>query len=524
MPPFYLYALIAFSQLQQPPTQWELSGSVKDSRGPVRGVFVILAGPGQVIPMKTDANGSFHFRGDVSGLYTLRVQKKDNTAEPRSRAFRLMSGQQVANVELQIPSAAILSGRVIDENKRGASRLTVLALRKVIRDGRLVLEMKGGDRTNDKGDYRITSLPEGTYLVAVLPATGVVHKVNGKALKEVAVDGLPPMTFAPQDRNVDSASRYVLHAGEDRQAVDILVRKEPTNCLTFLPTGAIDDSRFPSAAYATVKEWIGTEVQVIAEGPIEGGQTYEVCGLTRGEYRLHLHSFSTDRKKGIGYLRATAHMSRQALDLGQLSLRGTVPLEGKVEFKDAKPGDPLPPGIQLNLTPTDRGILISDVRQAKVGSLGEISSSGIYVDAYRLSIEGMPPASYVVAANQNGVDSIVSGVRPGDGPLLVTLSASGGILTGSVTDEKDGPVSDASVFLIPGSGSRTLITESDQSGSYRFENQLPPGDYSIIAITGLSESQRTDLSAVSALIGNGKAIRLAEREVKALNLKVQKLP
>lgn len=520
-------AFIVCAAIQSSPSLiWEIAGTVTDTRGPVKGAFVILSGPVQILPIKTGPNGEFRFRGEVEGTYSLRVQKKDDTGEPRSRTLRLVPGKRVEQIDIKIPAAAVISGRVLDDDKRPAPRLVVLALRKVFRDGMMRLEMKGGDRTNDKGEYRISALPEGTYLVAVLPSRSSVRKIASQSVahtgEQAFGSAIPPMTFAPQGRIVESASQYRLRAGEDLQAVDVLVRKEPTFCISFQPTGSMADSRFPaSAAYATVMEWVGNEVQVIAEGPVDSGQTYEVCGLAPAEYRIHLHSFSADRRSGIGYARSSAHLSRRHLALGAIVLNGTLPLNGSLRIKESKPEDSLPPDLRLNLTPRERGLLIADVRQVAFTPQGDIKSDGVYVDSYRISLAGLPAGAFVYSADQGGSDALSNGVSPGRGALTITLSANGSVLVGLVTDGRDHPLSDATVFLVSKVSNRILIAESDQTGLYRFENNLPPGDYAIVAIAGLSESQRTDPAVATSFASSASNIHLSERESKTLNLRAQ---
>lgn len=156
-----LWACGAAAQTPSGPAQaWEIAGTVRDASGPVKGVWVVLAGP-ENKSVRTGSQGRYSFTGARPGTYSIRVQKPDDRGEPRSRTVTVTSGQKLAGFDILLPKGAVIQGRVVTRDGQPAPGMVVVAYLRSFEQGPLRLFEKGGDITNDRGDYRIPYLPDG---------------------------------------------------------------------------------------------------------------------------------------------------------------------------------------------------------------------------------------------------------------------------------------------------------------------------------------------------------------------------
>jgi len=84
-----------------------------------------------------------------------------------SRPIELAAGQRVADVIVPLWKPAILSGVVTDDAGEPIENVQIGVLRKDIISGRPRLSTVGAAATDDRGVYRVTSLPPGQYLVCI---------------------------------------------------------------------------------------------------------------------------------------------------------------------------------------------------------------------------------------------------------------------------------------------------------------------------------------------------------------------
>ena len=296
---------VAFGQRgAPPPTQAPattvgtaaISGVVVDSVSdrPLPGAVVTLspfagalvnAGLAQVSqPMRqiTDELGRFVFTG-LSGKsnYTITCAKLgyfDGAfgrrglagAYNQPRRVSLTDGQWFKDARIEMIKPGAIAGTVRDETGDPLVGVTVRAYAEIFVSGARQLASGGFAVTDDRGMYRLASLPPGRYFVAVpsvqhaAPADmlsdppvpnfpggqdALAREINTRRSPAFAVDpvhrlviaaGSPPlapsaagrpqvypMTFSPAARTVSDATAIELQPGVDRPAVDIQLRAVP---------------------------------------------------------------------------------------------------------------------------------------------------------------------------------------------------------------------------------------------------------------------------------------------------------
>ncbi|HWR51216.1 MAG TPA: carboxypeptidase-like regulatory domain-containing protein, partial [Bryobacteraceae bacterium] len=118
-------------------------------------------------------------------------------------------------------------------------------------------------------------------------------------------------------------------------------------------------------------------------------------------------------------------------------------------------------------------------------------------------------------------DEKTVGVRPGAGEVRIELSSDGPTLGGRVLNDDDQPVPDATVFLRRQGGGQAFAAQCDQSGAYSFSSGVAPGEYKVVAVRNLPESQRWNGGAAARLLSGATDVKLGARERKLADLRVR---
>ena len=164
-----------------------------DTGKPLRGAVVTVVDTRAANPterqgrwLATDANGRWEFQDLAPGRYTLSVSKSgylkieygQQRPFERGKTLEVSAGQILDKLDLTLPRASAITGRVFDEFGDAAAAVMVRALRHRYVDGRRqltplsegieVLANGGGDITDDLGQFRIYGLAPGDYYVSAL--------------------------------------------------------------------------------------------------------------------------------------------------------------------------------------------------------------------------------------------------------------------------------------------------------------------------------------------------------------------
>jgi protocatechuate 3,4-dioxygenase beta subunit len=165
-----------------------------DSRRPVDRAVVYLSTPlGVIDPVMTDAQGRFVFRNLPKGQYQLRsirpghvdgAYAKRSADEERGRDGRpliLDEDERLVDVSIVMWKFASITGTVTDEAGEPVVDATVRALPRRMVSGRWLFDLDyraQSVQTDDRGTFRLASLPPGEYVVVVPAMTGAVPRIT----------------------------------------------------------------------------------------------------------------------------------------------------------------------------------------------------------------------------------------------------------------------------------------------------------------------------------------------------------
>jgi hypothetical protein len=513
----FLAVVIMSFGLAQTQQGWEITGTVTNDSRPVKDAVVTISGASYIPSVRTDGQGRYSVKGLAPGRYAIGVMKQDNAGPAKSRTLTLAGGARLA-VDFRMARGGAIFGRVLDGNKQPLRDMVVRALSKTTSGEKLWLREQGSDLTNDLGEYRISYLPDGVYVVGVVQKNPIQVRARTSGSGAAPGRGYPPITFYPSTRVPDAAAVLEMRSGDERPGIDIVFRKEATRCASFKVGGG-----WGTRTGVTLEERLGGYWPALAQGAADANGSYEVCGVPAGEYRLQLSKITSDEKRRLqvlGYQMTKFTLDKENVDLGTLEPLAQADIRGTVVVKDAASGSAVPAGIRVYNNAWEMQAMFTTTRSESIEPNGAFVLSKALLGEYGVIVEGLPAGYYVIGATQQGRSVLDRGLWPGDGDPKITLGADGASVTGRVLAADGAAIPDASVLLVPRGSGKHLVAQSDQTGVYQFAVGVQPGDYRLVAAPDLPGWQQQDSATVARLATSGMELKLGSRESRTVDLKI----
>jgi hypothetical protein len=479
----------------------------------------------------TGADGGFRIENVVPGRYRLFVERSGfqeidkHQRRSEGRVLTLGAGQELKDLVIRLQAAAVVEGRVTDEDGDPMPEAQVAVMRQTFVAGRSHWEQVGAERTNDLGDYRIPGLAAGNYFVSVTPppdfrslieTTGNAPAPHGAATSDKPAPSAYQATYYPGTRDRGQAAAIQLHAGDDFPAnfsltpgPSLTIRGSVVN----LPPGTTAAIMLQSKDFSLVLN--GAEMH--KDG------SFEIRDVSPGAYTI----FATVDNA------ATPMMARQALQIGSANVDGLqlAPQAGgsirgrlRMEANSAARPDPSQMFLLLRSADGDDDLLGGVTIWEGSPTLAHVSADGSFewkdVSAghyyVQLSDVSSMPDWFVKSVAAGGRDAIDSGfsVNGGANTLDVLASANGARTEGVATNQKDEPVADAVVVAVPEARFRSRADRyrkavTDQGGRFTLRG-LPPGEYTLYAWESVDGEAYYNPEFLKSCEGQGKALHVSE--------------
>src|SRR5579872_5604303 len=181
----------------------------------------------------SNIDGSFRIENIIPGRYRLFVERtgyqevSNRHLRADGRVVALAPGQDLKDIVIHLQAAAVVEGRVTDEDGDPMPEAQVAILHQKFLAGRSRWEQVAAERTNDLGEYRIPGLPAGNYFVSVTPppdfrslieAAGNSPSLstwNAPSASEKPAATAYQTTYYPGTRDRGQATPIHLRAGDD---------------------------------------------------------------------------------------------------------------------------------------------------------------------------------------------------------------------------------------------------------------------------------------------------------------------
>lgn len=464
---------------------------------PLRRVSVHLVGVSPVAPMVTDATGRFRFVGVKPGRYRVQTARQGFFPDAGlAPAVEMTAGRGVTVPPVKLWPGGSISGTVNDEAGEPVAGVQVTLFRRAYLNGRRELVQVLNSVTDDRGQYRLFGLQQDRYFVRA-----DAPRVPGETIQY-------PSTFYPSMTEPEKATLVLLAAGQEQSGFNIALRPvsgfriagRVLNGLTNTPLDDLSVSIYSRGGHA-----ISTPVQ-------HGSGRFAMNGVSPGLYDL-VSTTMYDRRKIQA--RRLLDVRRDVDDLVvtllpgvQLSGRMRVDGEGEVKWS----------GLGVAIESAED--VIGGGGVGRVDAEGKFEIGPLAAGRYTPKLHGLPTGAYLkavkIAEQEATLD--LSGAAGQTVETTWVVSMQGGKVTGKTTPG-------AVVALVPTTDqplrqSRYKAVEADSEGRYEMTG-VAPGSYQVYAFTKAEAGAWMDDTFLVSLADGGVAVKVEERETKAVDVKAQ---
>jgi protocatechuate 3,4-dioxygenase beta subunit len=531
------------------PAKASLEGSVVKEPGgePLKKAIVELIAENQEeggnYTATSDQDGHFKIVGIQPGRYRMFVERPGYIEVDKKRrrsqgvALSFDAGQELKDQTLRMLPAAILTGRVLDEDGDPMPDVEVRVLRRKFSSAHLMFEPREGTQTNDLGEFRIGGLLAGKYYVAASPSPNFQSLVpiqkGADQAGAASADTAYVTTYYPNAVDPAQAAAIDLHPGDETPVNFSLVRTHTARIrgsVAGLPPGTQTDVML--RARDSNAMLLGSEVD--QEGK------FEISHVAPGAYTVIATTVMADAPQSALRNIEVTDANIEGLRLAPLAggaIRGRIHLGGKAKLK--------PSVLFVAVRRIDGEDEFTDVVQFASDGIGTLPPLGRVKADGSFELKDVPPGVYEIEVSgdskgmaDNFVESVVTGtkevsdtglnVNGGTLPLDVTLSSGAGVVDGSVANDKKEPIANAVVVAIPEPKyrkrqSRYQRTATDQDGRFTLRG-LHPGEYTVYAWEILEGDDYQDPDFLKSLEGQGSTVKVDKSSRQSVALKVIPAP
>ncbi len=479
----------------------------------------------------TAVDGTFRIENVIPGRYHLFAERTGLLDVDRQRTrtdgrvLTLTPGQELKDVRIRLQAAAVIRGRVTDEDGEPMQDAEVTVLQQTFVSGHSHWQQTGGERTNDLGEFRIANLPAGNFFVSVNPPPDMKSLIEsgGRASTEPRAAEKPSSsyqtTYYPGTNDRSQATTVQLQPGDDFPVNFSLV---PAPSLSIRGTVV----NLPPRASATIMLQ-SRDFNIMQSGAeIHKDGSFVIRDVSPGSYTILA---SVDGSPVPMTARESLQVGSTSVDGLRLSpqpgatLRGRLRLEGSGGFSRFDAGKIF---LTLQSTTDDAGGFAMGDRFT---NLAHVAADGSFI------WNDVPPGNYYVqllgdaggtedwfvkSVLASGREVNDTGLNVGGGVQFIdmTLSGNGATATGIVIDSKGQPAANAVVVAVPelklrGRVDRYRKTVTDQSGHFSLRG-IRPGDYTLFSWESVEGEAYYNPEFLKNYDGQGASLRLAEGERK----------
>ena len=500
---------------------------------PLRRAFVRLEGAElrEGRATSTDEQGRWELKDLPAGRYTLSAMKAgyvplqygQRRPFEQGRPIELVDGQQLAEINFNLPRGSAITGRVTDEFGDPLSDVTVAPLRYRYVNGRRRLIPAGRvESTDDGGNFRLFGLAPGDYYLSATLQDFWMHDSDMQS-------GYAP-TYYPGTSSPQQAEKISL--GVAAEASGIVLSLLPVR--TAKVSGTATDSQGRPMAGAFVS---------LVDGSSEGGfmmfgggnqvrddGTFTLQNVSPGEYTLMVSAMGAPGTTE----QASMPLTVSGDDIAGIALvasRGTT-IKGRIVFDVPPPADTVRPGsFSVHAMPKDSASM--SFFFASVSGVDRVNDDWTFelrtATGPALIRTGRMPSGYSLkSVVWRGEDVTDSGIAVKTGGAItgveVVVTTRTNTVAGAVSGADGKLTADYVAVIFAEDTDRwdyqsryIAIGRPDQQGAFVAKG-LPAGKYLAAAVPYIEEGEERSPETLERLRSVATAFTLGEGERKDLRL------
>jgi protocatechuate 3,4-dioxygenase beta subunit len=485
----------------------------------------------------SDQDGLFKIEGITPGRYRIFVERTGflevdvKHRRSQGRSLSLASGQEMKDVVLRMQPAAVITGRVLDEDGDPMINAEVTASERRYSSGHLRLQPAGGAQTNDLGEYRIGGLLAGKYYVTANPPVNfqsIVAEQKKSQEGSRAAEMSYVSTYYPGTTDRAQAGSIELHPGDETPVNFSLVRIRAAHV-----RGSVVGLATGSKAILLLRS--SDSSAMFSAGEVDPEGKFDIPHVAPGHYSVIVATVLGDTPQSARSKLEVGETDIEGLRLSLASgtlIRGHIRAEPKADLRSLtlfvtlrrlEGDDDLSDGVTFNDEAGGSPTL------GKVKADGSFELKEVPPGLYELEVSSASPQgkSYFVESAAVGTkETIESGLNVNGGtiPLDVTLSAGTGVAEGRVMNDKKEPVVSATVIAVPEAkyqkrSSRYYRGSTDQDGRFTIHD-IRPGNYTLYAWESLEGDEYLDPEFLKRYEGQGTPLKVEKSSHLTSALKV----
>lgn len=468
----------------------------------------------------TDAEGKFILSDLEAGDYFVTARRNgllDTRYGARSgngtgTRISIAEGQSVTNIRVEMMPQAVIAGKILDEEGEAVQGVQVQLVPPPSTQGRIGQSARafgGMGRTDDRGEFRVTNVAPGKYLLQVMPMQRGVFAVNDENLAYTSM-------YFPGVHDASQAEKITVTPGAELSGFQLRLQKTEVYKVQGNVVGP--DGQVPAGFFVslTQKGQMGTSQMAGHQFRRLDDGGFEIRNVTPGSYHLMVRSQGGPPQRGPGGPRG-GFVHRETLEVGtqnveNLMVRMAPPFTVTGQVLVEKGAQVDPSNIRVTLfSPDGGGGGQSSVAQQD----GTFAFENLSAGRYRIGV-GIPQnTAYLESvrfAEQDVLGKDIE-ITSGGGQLQVKIAANGGTVSGSVSTDGN-PSPDTTIVLLPVKKELReqpflKIVSADQNAGFSISN-IAPGDYLVMGIDEYDPEMIHDENQLQILERKAKKISLGK--------------